>query len=153
MELIESNLLQRLGRSGETGGVDIAGLTRWIERMRGQVSVEELARAAGVSRQHLTRVFRHSVGVTPKIYCRLARFQATLGFFTDPYAGAGDRVDWAQVAAEGGYADQSHMIAEFRRFSSVTPEALARQRWFHPFIERARGSLTQNRAGQYHRGL
>ncbi len=148
IQLIESNLLQRLGRPAGTGGVDIAGLTRWIERMRGQVSVEELACAAGVSRQHLARVFRHSVGVTPKIYCRLARFQATLG-----YAGAGDRVDWAQVAAEAGYADQSHMIAEFRRFSSVTPEALARQRWFHPFIERAQDSLTQNRAGQYHRGL
>jgi AraC-like DNA-binding protein len=42
------------------------------------------------------------------------------------------------VAAELGYADQSHMIAEFRELSSLTPEALATQRWFHPFILEAR---------------
>ena len=43
-------------------------------------------------------------------------------------------VQWAQVAAELGYADQSHMIAEFRELSSLTPDALSTQRWFHPFI-------------------
>ena len=97
------------------------------------MNVNRLADAAGVSRQHLTRVFRETVGVSPKRYCRLARFQAGLA-----YAGAGDGVKWAQVAAELGYADQSHMIAEFRELSSLTPEALATQRWFHPFILEAR---------------
>ena len=43
-----------------------------------------------------------------------------------------------RLAATLGYADQSHMIAEFRRFSSLTPHALAAGGWFHPFIERAR---------------
>jgi methylphosphotriester-DNA--protein-cysteine methyltransferase len=78
-------------------------------------------------------VFREGVGVTPKLYGRLARFQAGLAF-----AGCGKNVDWAQAAIEMGYADQSHMIAEFREFSSLTPQTLATQRWFHPFIERAR---------------
>jgi len=98
----------------------------------------ELADAAGVSRQHLTRSFREAVGVTPKLFARLARFQAGLA-----YAGCGAKVDWAQAALELGYADQSHMIAEFREFSSLTPEALARQRWFHPFIEHARSARSR----------
>jgi len=38
---------------------------------------------------------------------------------------------------EMGYADQSHMIAEFREFSSLTPQRLAVERWFHPCIDRA----------------
>jgi AraC-like DNA-binding protein len=42
------------------------------------------------------------------------------------------------VAFEVGYTDQSHMIAEFRQFSSLTPHMLATERWFHPFIERAK---------------
>src|SRR5262249_59183479 len=88
---------------------------------------------AGVSRQHLTRAFRASVGVTPKLYCRLARFQSALA-----YASCGTQVDWAQAAAATGYADQSHMIAEFREFSSLTPQQLVAERWFHPFIERAK---------------
>jgi hypothetical protein len=41
-------------------------------------------------------------------------------------------------AAVGGYADQSHMIAEFRRFSGMTPQTIAASVQFHPFIWRAR---------------
>ena len=47
-------------------------------------------------------------------------------------------VNWAQAAAALGYADQSHMIAEFRRFSGMTPQTLAAGVQFHPFIWRAR---------------
>lgn len=97
------------------------------------MSIDSLATAAGVSRQQLTRVFRERVGVSPKVYCRLARFQSALA-----YARAGDSIDWARVASEVGYADQSRMIAEFRQFSSLTPHMLATERWFHPFIERAK---------------
>ena len=101
------------------------------------MNVRRLADAAGVSRQHLTRVFREVVGVSPKRYCRLARFQAGLA-----YVRPGADVQWAQVAAALGYADQSHMIAEFRELSSLTPEALATQRWFHPFILEARANAS-----------
>jgi AraC-like DNA-binding protein len=126
-------LKQAAARKSPGTNIDISGMTAWIIRQRGQASVERLAEATGVSRQHLTRVFRRDIGVTPKMYCRLARFQSTLAY-TDPR----NDVDWARVAARTGYADQSHMIAEFRRFSSLTPEGLRRQGWFHPFIELAR---------------
>jgi len=115
--------------------VDIVGLTRWVAAERGRLTVERLTDSAGVSRQALARTFRDAVGVTPKVYCMLTRFQAGLA-----YAGCGS-VDWARAAADLGYADQSHMIAEFRRFSSLTPQALVSGRWFHPFIERARNTL------------
>lgn len=135
IDRLESALLDRIGKErGLTVALDVPGLAAWVLRRRGRLTVQCLADAAGVSRQHLTRVFREGVGVTPKLYCRLARFQAGLA-----YAGRGKNVDWAQVAVEMGYADQSHMIAEFREFSSLTPQTLATQRWFHPFIERARG--------------
>lgn len=130
---LESMLMRRMARTQDgSSAVDIAGLAGWVVRSRGGVSVGALAASAGVSRQHLTRVFRESVGVTPKRYCRLARFQAALVYTDDPGR------DWAQTALEMGYADQSHMIAEFRCFSSLTPERIARGRWFHPFIELAR---------------
>jgi AraC-like DNA-binding protein len=109
--------------------VDVVGLARWVRAEPISMTVCRLAGAAGVSRQHLTRVFRQVIGVSPKRYCRLARFQAGL-----IHAGAGADVNWAEAAAELGYSDQSHMIAEFRELSSLTPESLATQRWFHPFI-------------------
>jgi AraC-like DNA-binding protein len=132
---LESVLLEHLARDHRAAGsVDVQALAAGILRRRGRVSVEAVAHAAGVSRQHLTRAFRDRIGISPKLYCRIARFQSGLR-----YAGSQTRVDWAGAAADMGYADQSHMIADFQQFSSLTPQALASGRWFHPFIERARG--------------
>ena len=132
LDRLESALVRRLGAFSKTSeGVDLAGLAAYVHHRRGGIAVERMAQAAGVSRQHLTRVFRENVGITPKQYCRLARFQAALA-----YAPHAAKIDWAQAAAQLGYADQSHMIREFRQFSTLTPESLSRERWFHPFIQR-----------------
>jgi AraC-like DNA-binding protein len=136
IDRLEKELLRRLGRQRRSGAsMNVPGLAAWVHRSGGQLTVERLADSAGVSRQHLTRVFRESVGVTPKLYCRLARFHSGLA-----YAARTEHGVWARVAAQLGYADQSHMIAEFKEFSSLTPEQLSDGRWFHPFIENARAS-------------
>ena len=127
---LESALLKQLAnaRSSNTA-VDVVGLAAYALRRRGQLTVQCLADAAGVSRQRLANVFRESVGVSQKLYCRLARFRVAL-------TRARDGVNWAQMAVEMGYADQSHMIAEFREFSSVTPADLSSRHFFRPFLER-----------------
>jgi AraC-like DNA-binding protein len=133
---LEAHLTRQLGeRPPMPTSVDVPGLASWVVASRGRIGVAALADAAGVSRQHLTRAFRDVVGVSPKVFCRLARFQAGLA-----HAGRGEREEWARAATDLGYADQSHMIAEFREFSSLTPHQLATGRWFHPFIERARAA-------------
>jgi AraC-like DNA-binding protein len=134
IDRLESALLRRFtDRRACRPRLNVAGLTAWVLRRRGRLPVEQLSDAAGVSRQHLARVFREFVGVGPKLFCRLARFHSALS-----YAGRGHDVQWARAAAALGYADQSHMIAEFREFSSLTPQQLVAERWFHPFIERAK---------------
>jgi AraC-like DNA-binding protein len=134
LDRLESLLCTRLRRRRlPASAFDVEGLAASIVRRRGRVTVNALARAAGVSRQHLTREFRERIGVGPKLYSRLARFQSGLA-----YAGARERVDWARVAFDMGYADQSHLIAEFRLFSGLTPHVLASREWFHPFIVRAK---------------
>jgi AraC-like DNA-binding protein len=140
VDRLEATLLERVRRTpARPLRCDVVGLARWVRAEPTSMTVLRLADAAGVSRQHLTRVFRQVIGVSPKRYCRLARFQAGLS-----YAGAGIGVKWAEVAAALGYADQSHMIAEFRELSSLTPEALATQRWFHPFILEARSRMSRD---------
>jgi AraC-like DNA-binding protein len=133
IDALESLLIERLrGQRRATASVDVAGLAASIEQSAGQVTVEQLAHKAGISRQHLTRLFRERVGVTPKLYARLARFQSSLA-----YAAAGGQADGAHAALALGYADQSHWIAEFKEFSGLTPHCFAARRWFHPFVERA----------------
>jgi AraC-like DNA-binding protein len=56
------------------------------------------------------------VGISPKRYCRIRRFQQAL-----TRTGRGRPVDWSQVALDCGYYDQAHFIHEFRSFSGLTP--------------------------------
>ena len=134
IDRLESILLTRLARGRPQMGVlDVEGLASATIRRQGRVTVEAMAQAAGVSRQHLSRQFRERIGIGPKLYTRLARLQSGL-----VYAGSRTRIDWAHAAIEMGYADQSHMIAEFREFTGLTPQMLATRNWFHPFIERAK---------------
>ena len=142
IDRLESILLARLRHQRQpTTSVDIEGLAGSALREGGRATVEDMARAAGVSRQHLARTFRERIGVGPKRFSRLARFQSVLA-----YAGTRVAIDWARVALDMGFADQSHMVAECRQFSGLTPQALADGDWFHPFIERAKSRL--RRPGQ-----
>ena len=134
IDRVESFLLARLRpRQQRTGSLDVEGLAASVLRRAGRVTVDGMARAAGVSRQHLSREFRERIGIGPKLYSRLARFQSVLA-----HASARVTIDWARVALDMGFADQSHMIAECRQFSGLTPQSLADRDWFHPFIERAK---------------
>jgi AraC-like DNA-binding protein len=95
----------------------------WLEHARearGLVSVDELARASGLSRQHLARRSRETVGVAPKLLCRLTRFQDALALVEAP-----GPVDWAAAARRLGYVDQSHLSAEFREFTGQPPARFA----------------------------
>jgi AraC-like DNA-binding protein len=134
IDVLESLLIARVGELRRTDTtVHVSALAASIEQRSGQVTVGQLAQEAGVSRQHLTRLFRERVGVTPKLYGRLARFQSSLAC-----VGSGEAEDMAQAALALGYADQSHWIAEFREFSGHTPHSFVARRWLHPFVERAR---------------
>jgi AraC-like DNA-binding protein len=81
--------------------------------------VSTVATDLGVSERHLRRVFRETLGVSPKEFAKLERFHRALRA-----ARQGGRASWAHIAAEAGYYDQAHLIAEFRAISGVTPRAL-----------------------------
>jgi AraC-like DNA-binding protein len=80
--------------------------------------VREIAQDAGLSRRRFAQVFREQVGLTPKLYCRLQRFQNAL-----KQIASGASVDWAQLALAAGYCDQAHLAHEFRNFSGLSPSA------------------------------
>jgi AraC-like DNA-binding protein len=123
---LESALVQRTARAQPAEPrVNVADVVAWINASQGRLSVKRVAEATGLSRQHFARIFRTRIGVSPKVYCELTRFQFTLGY----------------MQSDGGLGSWLHgpirMIAEFRRFTGMTPEALRVGRWFHPFIERS----------------
>jgi AraC-like DNA-binding protein len=96
----------------------VMGLATRIVQRGGQVSIDQLAVAAGVSSRQLERSFLLEVGVGPKLLCRILRFQQIFR--------AVERNDegWAAVAADCGYYDQAHLIRDFREFARQTPAVL-----------------------------
>jgi AraC-like DNA-binding protein len=83
----------------------------------GAVRVSEAAGALGVGERYLRKIFGPAVGVSPKQFAGIARVRKVL-------AGA-QSGSWSGLAAEAGYYDQSHLVAEFRRLMRVTPGAFA----------------------------
>ena len=84
------------------------------------IPVIELASIACVSKKQFERLFKELVGTNPKEYARIVRFQKSLKLLQHYSDGANQ----AQLAYQCGYADQSHFIREFRRFSGYTPLSL-----------------------------
>jgi AraC-like DNA-binding protein len=76
----------------------------------------ELARLVGLSERRFIDVFRNEVGMTPKMFDRVMRFQRVLKRMP-----AGHCDDWAELAAACGYYDQSHLIRDFREFTGGAP--------------------------------
>ena len=96
-----------------------------MEAAGGAVRIDDLAAALGVTRQHLALLFRERVGLPAKTFamvCRFRRAHAALRACDRP-AGA---VDWAALAGECGYYDQSHLIHAFNQFADATPQAFLR---------------------------
>lgn len=66
--------------------------------------------------QHLIDQFKKRIGLTPKVYQRIMRFNSILRMIQNE-----DRITWADIAYSCGYADQSHFIKEFKFFSGFNP--------------------------------
>jgi methylphosphotriester-DNA--protein-cysteine methyltransferase len=92
----------------------------------GVARIGALAADCGISLRRLDAVFREQVGVTPKAFARLQRFRAAIGG-----VGRDARIDWAHIAADGGFADQSHLVREFQAFAGMSPTAYVRRRGVH----------------------
>lgn len=83
------------------------------------VSVRRLAECACLGKKQYERVFREQVGMNPKEYLRIVRFQRAMRMMQLGFC------DYADIAAANGYADQSHFIRDFRQFSGMTPGRLS----------------------------
>jgi len=88
----------------------------------GSQMTRELAHDAGLSEKRFIDVFRLEVGLNPRLFTRICRFQRVLTRVHRLSA-----QDWSQVAVNHGYFDQSHLIRDFLAFSGVSPADYVRR--------------------------
>jgi AraC-like DNA-binding protein len=80
----------------------------------------------GLSSRRFIQLFSSEVGLTPKLFCRVRRFQQVLQTLRN-----GTEFDWAEIAAECGYYDQAHFIHDFKAFSGINPTTYSLQKTEH----------------------
>jgi AraC-like DNA-binding protein len=133
--LVEAALLERLGEREVRPGLG-ARASALIRASIGTSPIGALAAELGVSERTLRRHFLREVGVSPKAYARWARFQQAHEYLYQPPHRA-----WTDAAHRFGYADQAHLIREFRHFAGQPPSHLqGDERLFDPaFVPDADG--------------
>lgn len=81
-----------------------------------QLSMQHLADKVGFSQKHLIKIFKEHVGVTPKSFLKIIRFQKAIQEIE-----TSQPANWTSIAYDSGYYDQAHFIHDFKNFSGFTP--------------------------------
>jgi AraC-like DNA-binding protein len=97
-------------------------LANEITRNHGACRMDGLAHQAGLSIRNFQRMFRQQIGLSPKLYARIVRFESALKIKV-----LSPGRSWTTVAHELGYHDQMHMIHEFEQLSGETPTGILEQ--------------------------
>ena len=80
------------------------------------LKIAEVTAKTGFSSRRFIELFKQHVGMPPKMFCRVRRFQSVLKKIA-----SGQQVRWSDLALDCGYYDQAHFIHDFRSFSGINP--------------------------------
>jgi methylphosphotriester-DNA--protein-cysteine methyltransferase len=96
----------------------VAFALRALHRAPQARTIAQVAEQIALSHRQLVRAFHSEVGMTPKRFARVRRFQEVLD-----RVGCERHVNWGEIALACGYADQAHLTRDFHEFAGVSPTA------------------------------
>jgi AraC-like DNA-binding protein len=121
-EVLERALLAELARGFDRHGLDqhhaVGFALRRFMAAPHMTTIASVSEQIGLSPKRFIQVFRDETGFTPKVFCRIRRFQQALGRMENRQS-----VAWVNVALDCGYFDQAHFIHDFRAFSGMNPSS------------------------------
>jgi AraC-like DNA-binding protein len=122
--VLEGMLCRRLSRDRHPA---VSFALAAFERIPHTETIADVTRRVGLSPRRFIDLFSREVGLTPKLFCRVRRFQTVLRQI-DRQKG----IDWMDVALGCGYFDQAHFIHDFRNFSGLNPSGYLAVKGNHP---------------------
>lgn len=90
---------------------------RQIIHQPDQISLSKLSDKIGYSQKHFIKLFKNQVGITPKSYLKIMRFQKAINEI-EKFS----KADWTLISNDCGFYDQAHFINDFKLFAGFTPE-------------------------------
>jgi len=122
IEILSSYLLYLLEKNSSQADSRMEFALTQILQSKGNISMKELNDQLCLSERSVERRFKQYVGVSPKLFARICRFQASLiQIRNNEFSKLSD------IAYENEYADQSHLIRTFREFAGVSPNKYQKQ--------------------------
>jgi len=115
LDALGEALRERAARPLE-GHAAVRYALRELDRVPHTRTIADLTAQIGLSARRFIDVFTAEVGLRPKAYCRIRRFQEVVR-----RVHSGRWIDWTSVAMDCGYFDQAHFIRDFRAFSGLNP--------------------------------
>lgn len=122
MRILEKFLISELQKREKQTDERIINACKEITQNKGNLQIKELCKKAGMSHSGLTNYFSEMIGVTPKLFGRIARFTAVQNFL-----GENPNTGWSDIVHQFDYFDQNHFIREFKQFTGSVPKD--RRQW------------------------
>jgi AraC-like DNA-binding protein len=119
---LESFLLRQARRSLEANRL-IAFAVHQLQHSPQFLAIRDLANTIGITQKHLISQFEKVVGLRPKSFARVCKFQKVINLIEQQ-----NKIEWAAIASDCGYYDQAHFIHEFHSFSGLNPSSYLTQR-------------------------
>jgi AraC-like DNA-binding protein len=123
-QILEQILCERIRKS--TRHPAVAYALQRMQHLDHAHTVSELSDEVGLSQRRFIQVFNEEVGLTPKLFARIQRFQQVLDLVK-----TGSAIDWMDIAIGCGYFDQAHFIHDFKAFSGLNPTTYLSHRSEH----------------------
>lgn len=118
IEILEKELVKVLSLSNSSSSWVVNGALNKIQESSNPANLKEVVKDFGIYPKRLERDFKKYIGITPKLYNRIVRFNNVIEHVNKHTT----KTHWAVTAQTFGYFDQSHMIKEFTSFLGMPPE-------------------------------
>ena len=97
-------------------------ISNLILKNAGSINIDHFAYDANMSERNFERLFAEQVGISPKLFCCITRFNHALDLKLKNL-----KSNWASIAYECGYFDQAHLVKDFKRFAGNVPSIFLKQ--------------------------
>jgi len=117
LPLLNNFFIQQAVKNTLPGNCFVSAALQLIIKSKGLISSNQLVKLTGYTERHIERKFNEYVGTTPKRFSNIVR----LHVFLKELKAKGNSRNLTQIAYEAGYADQSHLIKEFKKITGMSP--------------------------------
>ncbi|MFD1631703.1 helix-turn-helix domain-containing protein [Pseudopedobacter beijingensis] len=119
VEILQEWLLSQLRDNNKIDTNRVSLACDLITESKGNISIQELNSLCCMSKSSMEQYFKDQIGVSPKMYSRIIRFNETKKILKEA-----TNKSWIEIVENHGYYDQSHFIHEFKHFFGYSPSQI-----------------------------